>query len=119
MPDAKDGAYLAHISDTVTSIAAQLDECKEVQQNMLAVLGQLLDVNQTQSEMLAEIMTAASQDAGPSPVGEALEALATSIRELDEHQALLITHVTELPDAIGKQFEISLRDRRAADATQN
>ena len=45
MASAKDGAYLAHISDTVTELAEQLDEHKDVQQNILTVLNSLLETN--------------------------------------------------------------------------
>jgi len=107
----KDGAHLAHISDSVTAVAEQLAEHKEVQQNILAVLNQLLETNQAQSEMLAEILGAASQEAGPSPIAQALEALVATVGRLADNQATLITHVAELPEAIGRQFEISLRER--------
>ncbi len=112
----KDGAYLVHISDTVTAMAAQLEEQKEVQQNMLAVLGQLLETNEAQSEMLAEIMGSAAQDAGPSPVAHVLEVLAARILAMDENQAALMAHLMELPDAIGKQFELSLTNWSATSA---
>jgi len=114
MTTAKDGAYLAHISDTVTAVAEQLEEHRGVQQNILTVLNQLLETNQAQSEMLAEIMGAASQEAGPSPVAQALEALAATVERLAENQATLIAHVAELPEAIGRQFEASLRERPTA-----
>ena len=104
----KDGAHLAHISDTVTTIAEGLQESRETQQNILAVLNALLETNQAQSEMLAEILGAASQEAGPSPVAEALEALIAAIERLDENQTILIARVIELPEAIGGQIEASL-----------
>jgi hypothetical protein len=110
MTATRDGAHLAHISDTLTAIAEQLDEQREVQQNVLTVLNVLLETNRAQSEMLAEILGAASQDAGPSPVAVALEALAAQVRQMDENQTSLIALVAELPDAVGKQFETSLKD---------
>jgi hypothetical protein len=119
MTAAKDGAYLAHLSDTVTAITEQLDEQREVQQNLLAVLNHLLETNRAQSEMLAEILGAAAQDAGPSPVVEALEALVTQVGQINENQTSLITLVAELPDAVGRQFEISLKDWSTATATQH
>ena len=60
MTATRDGAYLAHISDTLTTIAEQLDEQREVQQNVLTALSALLETNRAQSEMLAEILGAAS-----------------------------------------------------------
>jgi hypothetical protein len=114
MTTAKDGAYLAHISDTMTELAEQLEEHRGVQQNILTVLNQLLETNQAQSEMLAEILGAASQEAGPSPVAQALETLGAIVERLAENQATLIAHVAELPEAIGRQFETSLRERPAA-----
>jgi vacuolar-type H+-ATPase subunit I/STV1 len=117
MAATKDGAHLAQLSDTVTAIAEQLGEQREVQQNILAVLSQLLEANQAQSEMLAEILGAASQEAGPSPVAEGLDALAAQVQQMDENQTSLIARVAELPEAVGSQFEASLKDFSAAVAT--
>jgi DNA repair exonuclease SbcCD ATPase subunit len=64
--------------------------------------------------MLAAILDAASQEAGPSPVAQALEALTAVVERLADNQAILITHVTELPEAIGRQFEASLKERAEA-----
>jgi hypothetical protein len=104
------------MSDTVTAVAEQLEEHRNVQQNILTVLNQLLETNEAQSEMLAEILGAASQEAAPSPVAQALEALVAMVERLAENQATLIGHVVELPEAIGRQFEISLRERAEAQA---
>jgi hypothetical protein len=109
-----DGAYLAHLADTVTAIADQMAEQKEVQQNILLVVGQLLETNRAQSEMLADILAAATQETGPSPVAEALEALAAQVQQMDANQASLITLVAALPEAIGQQFETGLRTLPAA-----
>ncbi len=103
-------AQLARLCDAVTAIAAQQGEQREVQQNMLAVLHALLETNQAQSEMLADILGAATLEAGPSPVAEALETLAAQVRHLDETQTGVIAQLVELPEAIGRQFEASLRD---------
>ena len=119
MTATRDGAYLAHISDTLTAIAGQLDEQREVQQNVLTVLNVLLETSRAQSEMLAEILGAASQDAGPSPVAVALEALAAQVRKMDENQTSLIALVAELPEAVGRQFETSLKDWTTATTTQH
>jgi hypothetical protein len=113
----KDGAHLAHIADTVSAIAEQLGQHREVQQNILAVLNALLATNQVQSEMLAEILGAASQEAGPSPVAQALVALAAQVQQMDENQASLIARLAELPEAVGRQFESSLKDWSTATTT--
>jgi ABC-type transporter Mla subunit MlaD len=118
MAATKDGAQLAHLSDTVTALAEQLGEQREVQQNILAVLNALLETSQAQSEMLADILGAASQEAGPSPVAQALEALAAQVQQMDENQTSLIARVAELPEAIGRQFEASLKDWSTATATK-
>jgi len=118
MAATRDGAHLAHLADTVTALAEQLAEHREVQQNILAVLNALLETNQAQSEMLADILGAASQEAGPSPVAHALEALAAQVQQMDENQTSLIAQVAELPEAIGRQFEASLKDWSAATATK-
>ena len=113
------GPTLAHLSDAVTAIAEQLGEQKEVQQTILTVLGQLLEANQAQSEMLSDILGAASQDVGPSPVAEALEALAAQVQQMDENQSSLIVRMAELPEAIGRQFEIGLKDFSAMAAASH
>src|ERR1700722_12595827 len=61
-----DGAHLAHLSDTVRAVAEQLDEQREVQQNILTVLSHLLETSRAQSEMLADVLDVATQDVGPS-----------------------------------------------------
>jgi hypothetical protein len=116
MATMKDGAHLAHIGDTVTAIAEQLEEQKGVQQTILAVLKELLAANQAQSEMMADILAAASEEAGPSPVAQALEALAARVHQMDANQTNLIALVAELPGAVGRQFETSLKDWSAATA---
>ena len=113
------GAQLAHLADTITALTEQLGEQREVQQNVLAVLNALLETNQAQSEMLADILGAASQEAGPSPVADALEALAAQVHQMDENQTSVIAQVAELPEAIGRQFETSLKDWSTATATKN
>ena len=118
MAATRDEAQLAHLADAVTALAEQLAEHREVQQNILAVLNALLETNQAQSEMLADILGAASQEAGPSPVAHALEALAAQVQQMDENQTSLIAQVAELPEAIGRQFEASLKDWSAATATK-
>jgi CII-binding regulator of phage lambda lysogenization HflD len=119
MAATKDGAHLAHLADTVTALAEQLAEHGKVQQNILTVLNALLETNQAQSEMLADILGAASQDTGPSPVAEALEALAAQVQQMNENQTSLIAQVAELPEAIGRQFEASLKDWSTATATKH
>jgi hypothetical protein len=113
----RDGALLAHISDTVTAFAEGLEEHRQVQQNILTMLDALLETNQAQSEMLAEILGAASQEAGPSPVAQAREALVAVIERLDQNQTTLIARITELPEAIGGQIVASLQTMPAAAAT--
>ncbi len=110
MAATKDEAYLAHIADTVTAIAEQLEQHREVQQSILTVLNELLAVNQAQSEMLADILAAASQEAGPSPVAEGLAVLAARVQQMDANQTSLIVLVAELPEAVGRQFENNLQD---------
>jgi uncharacterized protein YhaN len=119
MAATKDGAQLAHLADTVTALAEQLAEHREVQQNILAVLNALLETNQVQSEMLADILGAATQDAGPSPVAQALAALAAQVQQMDENQTSLIAQVAGLPEAIGRQFEASLKDWSTATAAKH
>ena len=108
--------YLAHISDTVTEIAQGLEESRQVQQNILTALNLLIDSQGTHTEMLAEILGAAAQEAGPSPVAEALEALCGQVGHMDLNQAALIANVMGLPVAIGQQFEAALKETSAGTA---
>ena len=118
MTAGRDGALLAPIFETVTSLAERTEEHRQVQQNILAVLQAMLETNQAQSEMLGEILAASQQEAGPSPVADALEALVAVIQRLDENQTTLMTQLAELPEAIGRRVEASLLTSPAmADAT--
>jgi hypothetical protein len=114
-----DRVSLTRIADAVTAIEEQLGQHREIQQNILAVLNELLATNQAQSEMLAEILGAASQEVEPSPVAQALAALAARIQELDENQTTLIARVAELPEAVGKQFEAGLKEWSTGTAAQH
>lgn len=116
MAATNDRASLAYLADTVATLAAQMTEQGDVQRNILAVLNALLETNRAQSEMLADILGAASQETGPSPVAEALEALAAQVRHMDENQTSLLALVTELPEAVGRQFEIGLKEWSATAA---
>ena len=119
MATTHDGASLAHLADTVKALAARVAEQAEVQRNILAVLHELLETSRAQSEMLADILGAASQEAGPLPVVEALEGLAAQVGGMEETQTGLIALVTALPEAIGRQFEISLKDWPGAADTKH
>jgi hypothetical protein len=75
---------------------------------MLTVLESLLETNQAQSEMIADILGAATQETGPSPVADALAAVVAQVQLLNENQAAMIAQMVALPDAIGQQFAASL-----------
>jgi len=119
MATTSDAAHLAELSDTMRVIGEQLNGQREVQQTILTVLGHLLETSRAQSEMLADILAAATQEVGPSPVAEALEALAAQVQQMDANQTNLIALVAELPEAVGKQFEISLKDWSTETATKH
>ena len=119
MAATNDETSLAHLADGMAALSARVAEQGEVQRNILTVLNALLETSRAQSEMLADILAAASQEAGPSPVAEALEALAAQVGGMEETQASLIALVTALPEALGKQFEIGLKDWSAAAATKH
>jgi hypothetical protein len=119
MAATKDGAHMAHTANTTMTITEQLEQHGEVQQSILAVLSELLATNQAQSEILADILAAASEEAGPSPVAEALEVIAARVRQMEENQTRLITLVADLPEAVGRQFEISLNDWSTAAAREH
>jgi hypothetical protein len=108
MADSKDRADLVQIAQAVAALGKQLAEQGEVQKNMLAVLESLLETNQAHSEMIADILGAATQEPGPSPVADALAAVVAQVQLLNENQAAMIAQMAGLPDAIGQQFAASL-----------
>ena len=70
----RDGAYMAHISDKLEEHSARFAAVE-------GVLGLMLETLQAQTEMLTEILNAAREDAGPSPVARALTNLTTAVAE--------------------------------------
>jgi hypothetical protein len=111
MASGKNGASLAYVAEALTAIAAQMAEGREVQRNILTVLNALLETSQTHTEMLADILGAAAQDTGPSPVAQALDALTMQVRRVDENQTVLIIRLSELPEVLGRQLEQSITDQ--------
>ena len=63
MAATNDGASLAHLADGMATLSARVAEQGEVQRNILTVLNALLETSRAQSEMLADILAAASQEA--------------------------------------------------------
>jgi uncharacterized coiled-coil protein SlyX len=91
------GGYLAHISDTVTATDEKVDQLLDQQATLIAILTRLSEDLRTQSEMLAEILGAATGDPGPSPVAEALIALNDAVRENTEAVAGMADNLAALP----------------------
>ena len=106
MQNDRDGAFLAHIADTVT-------ELREDQQNQLAVLARLVEVVETQTEMLAEILAAARQDAQPSDTAEQFAKLVDAVAENTEAVAALAAQMAELPAEIGAEVLNALSSAEA------
>lgn len=73
----RDGAFMAHISDKLEEHSARFVAIE-------GVLGLMLDTLQAQTEMLTELLNAAREEPGLSPVARALEALATAVGENTE-----------------------------------
>jgi len=69
-----DGAYLAHISDTLAEHSQQLG-------TIHTVLGQMLSAIEAQTEMLTEVLAAARDEPGDSPVAQALTNLTAAVGE--------------------------------------
>ncbi|BAK85268.1 hypothetical protein Gbth_027_010 [Gluconobacter thailandicus F149-1 = NBRC 100600] len=69
-----DGAYLAHVSDTLEEHGKQLSAIQ-------TVLGMMLDTLQAQTEMLTEVLAAARDEPGDSPVAQALTNLTAAVGE--------------------------------------
>lgn len=73
----RDGAFMAHISDKLEEHSARFVAVE-------GVLGLMLETLQAQTEMLTEVLNAARQEPGPSPVARALEHLASAVAENTE-----------------------------------
>ena len=104
------------MAEIVPPISEQLADISEVQENILTTLNLLLEANEAQSQMLADILAAAAQEPAPSPVAEALAALVAAVQGLADNQAALIAHIAELPASIGRQLESCLAERLTAAA---
>ncbi|MBB3175226.1 hypothetical protein FHR90_003080 [Endobacter medicaginis] len=98
MTETRDGAYLAHISDTVEANANQLGTIVEI-------LRVMVDTQGAQSEMLAQILGAAIAPPGPSPVAEALRALAERVDANTAAIGEMAAVMEGLPAAIGEAIE--------------
>jgi hypothetical protein len=64
----------------------------------------MLDTLGAQTEMLAEILSAARQEQGPSEVAKALEQLTAAVQQNNETIEALGTVLTTLPGEIGAEI---------------
>lgn len=95
-----DGAYLAHISDTLAEHSQQLG-------TIHAVLGQMLSAIEAQTEMLTEVLQAARSEPANSPVAQALTKLSAAVAENTNAVATMAETMGELarllPDEPGHE----------------
>jgi uncharacterized coiled-coil protein SlyX len=112
------GGYLAHISDTVTATDEKVDQLLDQQATLVAILTRLSEDLRTQSEMLAEILGAATGDPGPSPIAEALVALNDAVRENTEVVANMADTLAALPAELADAIVRAIGDMPAMASTR-
>ena len=78
-------------------------EVKREQTVMLAILSRMVESADAQTEMLADILRAATQEAGPSEAAPAIAALASAVRENTEAVRAIAAQMAELPGEIGAE----------------
>jgi hypothetical protein len=101
MTSQRDGALLAHIADTVTEMCAE-------QTTMLAVLARLVEIGETQTEMLTEILGAAHQEPGPSETTRLLAELVLAVQENTAAVAGIAEQMASLPAEISAEVADAL-----------
>ena len=111
-----EGGYLAHISDTVTATGGKIDQLLERQEVLIAVLTRMSEDMRTQSEMLAEILGAASSDPEPSPVAELLAQLTAAVNENTRAVAEMSEELAEIPAEIGDAIVTAMAREANANA---
>ena len=101
MTSQREGALLAHIADTVTEMCAE-------QTTMLAVLARLVEIGETQTEMLTEILGAAHQEPGPSETTRLLAELVLAVQENTAAVAGIAEQMASLPAEISAEVADAL-----------
>ena len=94
-------ALLAHIADTVT-------ETREEQSAVLALLARILEIGETQTEMLTEILAAARQEPGPSETAQALASLVAAVEANTAAIGAMAEQIGGLPAEIGAEVSSAL-----------
>lgn len=98
MNETRDSADLAQIAATVEANAARLG-------TMTEILRVMIDTQEAQSAMLAQILAAAVTPPGPSPVAEALRTLADRVEANTSAIGGMAAVMEGLPAAIGEALE--------------
>jgi N-methylhydantoinase B/oxoprolinase/acetone carboxylase alpha subunit len=107
MANDRGSAFLAHITDTVTDM-------REEQRAMLTVLTRLVETSEAQTEMLAEILGAARQEAGPSETAQQLAALIAAVQENSRAIESMAEQLGALPVEVGAEIANALREEPRA-----
>lgn len=103
MTKSPEPAALAELTQRVSELQTQMEAVREGQQSVVAVLTLLVETNEAQSEMLAEILAAARQDQGPSETAQQLDVLTVAIRQNSDVIQGLAQQMAALPTEIGAE----------------
>jgi cell division protein ZapA (FtsZ GTPase activity inhibitor) len=92
------------VADAVKPLRDDMAQLRDMQRNLLTGFNLMLDTLGAQTEMLAEILSAARQEQGPSEVAKALEQLTAAVQQNNETIEALGTVLTTLPGEIGAEI---------------
>ena len=92
------------IVEAVRGLREDMAELRERQGNLLAGFNLMLETLGAHTEILAEILSAARQEQGPSEVAAALERLTVAVERNNDTIHALGTVLTALPGEIGAEI---------------
>jgi cell division protein ZapA (FtsZ GTPase activity inhibitor) len=88
------------VAEAVKPLREDMAQLRDMQRNLLTGFNLMLDTLGAQTEMLAEILSAARQEQGPSEVAVALEQLTAAIQQNNDTLHTLGEALTALPGEI-------------------
>jgi hypothetical protein len=92
------------VAEAVKPLREDMAQLRDMQGNLLTGFNLMLDTLGAQTEMLAEILSAARQEQGPSEVAVALEQLTAAVQQNSDTIEALGTVLTALPGEIGAEI---------------
>jgi hypothetical protein len=92
------------IAEAVKPLRDDMAQLRDMQRNLLTGFNLMLDTLGAQTEMLAEILSAAHQEQGPSEVAKALEQLTAAVQQNNDTLHALGEALTALPGEISAEI---------------